>query len=120
MNHIIKGIIIVVAITSILAVGATSMTPIFRQGNAQAPTILSINFNCISCQPNYPFPITITNINHIIFSGLLPEGPTSYFLHPGSFAVSPEDNRNPSYSGVCKGTISAGQNLYCTIQLDFS
>ena len=46
MNHIIKGIIIVIAITSMLIVGATSMIPIMQnsfasQGNTTATTTTS-------------------------------------------------------------------------------
>src|SRR4051812_27148412 len=101
MNYTIKGIIIVVAITSMLIVGAASMVPIMqnsfaRQDHTTATTtssspatgtlvIVLDNPNSISTT----FPITVTGNNpqpsSFALSAISPQIVT---LGPGPFAVS--------------------------------
>ena len=130
MNHTIKGIIIVVAITSMLIVGATSMIPIMQnsfasQGNTTATsssssatgTYLQVvlnNPNSISSS----FTVTVTGNNPQPYSFSLSSiSPQFVKLDPGSFAVSIDTGYPYSYSGDCTGTISAGQHTSCTIQI---
>jgi len=134
MNHTIKDIIRVVAISSMLIVGATSMIPIIQNSFASQdnttifpPPIdpppatgtgtLLLSIECISqCNPGTTFPITVTGNNPQPSSFIL-AGEQPVKIGPGSFAVSPTSNnqQSPNYSGDCKGTISAGQNLKCSI-----
>src|SRR3954454_16808209 len=133
MNHIIKGIIIVLAITSMLIVGATSMITIMQtsfasQGNTTATTSTSSSSSAtgtylqvILNNPNSissAFTVTVTGNNPQPYSFCLSSiSPQFVKLHPGSFAVSIDTGYPHSYSKDCTGTISAGQNLSCTIHI---
>jgi hypothetical protein len=136
MNHTIKGISIVVSITSMLIVGATSMIPIMQnsfassscprcpvqlQGSTTAtttislPTTLLVSVICTNC---YSATVTVTGNNPqpSSFSISDSRGAQPVILLPGSFAVS-VDSLQPTYTGDCKGTISAGQHLTCNIEV---
>ena len=133
MNHIIKGIIIVIAITSMLIVGATSMIPIMQnsfasQGNTTATTTTSSSsstagtyLQVVLNNPNdisSAFTVTVTGNNPQPYSFSLSSiSPQFVKLDPGSFAVSLDTGYPHSYSGDCTGTISAGQHLSCTIHI---
>ena len=134
MNHTIKDIIRVVAISSMLIVGATSMIPIIQNSFASQdnttifpPPIdpppatgtgtLLLSIECISqCNPGTTFPITVTGNNPQPSSFIL-AGEQPVKIGPGSFAVSADINVPHSFSGDCKGAISAGQMLTCTIKI---
>ena len=127
MNRIIKGISIVVAITSMLIVGATSMIPMMQnsfasQGNTTTTTTSSPatgNLVIVLDNPgsiSTTFPITVTGNNPQPSSfALSAENPQIVTLGPGPFAVSTDISVSLYYSKDCKGTISAGQNLQCLI-----
>jgi hypothetical protein len=128
MNRIIKGIIIVIAITSMLIVVATSMTPIMQnsfasQGNTTTTTSSSSpatgNLVIVLDNPgsiSTTFPITVTGNNPQPSAfALSAENPQIVTLGPGPFAVSTDISVSLYYSKDCKGTISAGQNLQCLI-----
>jgi hypothetical protein len=132
MNHIIKGIIIVLAITSMLIVGATSMITIMQtsfasQGNTTATTTTSSSsatgtyLQVVLNNPNSissAFTVTVTGNNPQPYSFSLSSiSPQFVKLDPGSFAVSIDTGYPHSYSKDCTGTISAGQNLSCTIHI---
>src|SRR6478672_5652482 len=130
MNHIIKGIIIVIAITSMLIVGATSMIPIMQnsfasQGNTTTTTTSSSTagtyLQVVLNNPNdisSAFTVTVTGNNPQPYSFSLSSiSPQFVKLDPGSFAVSLDTGYPHSYSGDCTGTISAGQHLSCTIHI---
>ena len=128
MNHIIKGIVIVIAITSMLIVGATSMVPIMQnsfasQGNTTATTTSSspatgtlviVLDNPGSISTTFPITVTGNNPQPSSFS-LSAENPQIVTLGPGPFAVSTDTSVSLYYSKDCKGTISTGQNLPCLI-----
>jgi hypothetical protein len=127
MNRIIKGISIVVAITSMLIVGATSMIPMMQnsfasQGNTITTTTSSPatgNLVIVLDNPGYistTFPIAVTGNNPQPSSfALSAENPQIVTLGPGPFAVSTDISVSLYYSKDCKDTISAGQNLQCLI-----
>jgi len=133
MNHIIKGIIIVIAITSMLIVGATSMIPIMQnsfasQGNTTATTTTSSSsstagtyLQVVLNNPNdisSAFTVTVTGNNPQPSSfSISATSPQFVKLGPGSFAVSIDTSVPHSFSGDCKGTMSAGQLQSCTIQI---
>jgi hypothetical protein len=132
MNHTIKGISIVVSITSMLIVGATSMIPIMQnsfasQGNTTATTTSSSSsatgtyLQVVLNNPNSissAFTVTVTGNNPQPSSfSLSATSPQFVKLDPGSFAISVDTNVSHSFSGDCTGTISAGQLLSCTIQI---
>src|SRR3954453_7095679 len=131
MNHIIKGIIIVIAITSMLIVGTTSMITIMQtsfasQGNTTATTasLSSATGTYLQVVLNNPnsissaFTVTVTGNNPQPYSFSLSSiSPQFVKLDPGSFAVSIDTDYPHSYSKDCTGTISAGQNLSCTIHI---
>ena len=140
MNHTIKDIIRVVAISSMLIVGATSMIPIIQNSFASQdnttifpPPIdpppfppnnpppatgtgtLLLSIECISqCNPGTTFPITVTGNNPQPSSFIL-AGEQPVKIGSGSFAVSADTNVPHSFSGDCKGAISAGQTIGCFI-----
>ena len=137
MNHTIKGIIIVVVITSMLVLGATTTVPIMQNSFAskksdfkKSPspaTTLQISKHCDpSCSSNLVFPIAVTGNNPEPSSFPLRNGESqTVTLGPGSFTVTetlPIDFQI-SFSGDCKkdgptsasGIISTGQTLTCTI-----
>ena len=128
MNHIIKGIVIVVAISSLLIVGATSMFPIIQnsfagQGSINPGTI-SPNTSTLQVVLNNPnsvsatYAVTVTGNNpHPSSFSLSAISPQFVKLDPGSFAVSVDTGVSHSFSGDCNGTINAGQLLICTIQI---
>src|SRR4051812_21054234 len=129
MNHIIKGIIIVIAITSMLIVGATSMITIMQtsfasQGNTTTSSSSSATGTYLQVVLNNPnsissaFTVTVTGNNPQPYSFSLSSiSPQFVKLDPGSFAVSIDTGYPHSYSKDCTGTISAGQNLSCTIHI---
>ena len=128
MNHTIKVIIIVVAMTSMLIVGATSMIPIMQnsfagQGSIN-PGAISPSTSTLQVVVNNPnsvsatFAVTVTGNNpHPSSFSLSAISPQFVKLDPGSFAVSVDTSVPHSFSGDCNGTINAGQLLICTIQI---
>jgi hypothetical protein len=122
MNHIIKGIIIVaVAITSMLAVGATSMTPIFRQGSAQVvyPMALTIDLVCGPCPPT-PIPVTIKGNNPQPSSlSLSADNIPVVLVGRGNYAVSVGliDGFDVVLSQGCKGSTGTYDHIVCTINV---
>jgi len=128
MNHIIKGIVIVVAISSLLIVGATSMFPIMQKSFAGQgsinPGTISPNTSTLQVVLNNPnsvsatYAVTVTGNNpHPSSFSLSAISPQFVKLDPGSFAVSVDTGVSHSFSGDCNGTINAGQLLICTIQI---
>jgi hypothetical protein len=65
MNHTIKGIIIVVAITSMLVVGATTMTPIMQNSFAERDINTNTNTNTNSADSSSSSNATAENTNNI-------------------------------------------------------
>ncbi len=128
MNHKFKGILIAIAITSMLASGATTMFPIMQnsfagQGSINPGTI-SPNTSTLQVVLNNPnsvsatYAVTVTGNNPQPSSfSLSATSPQFVKLGPGSFAVSVDTSVSHSFSGDCKGTMSAGQLQSCTIQI---
>jgi hypothetical protein len=90
---------------------------------------LQISKVCALCTSVVTFPITVTGNNPQPSSFTLSNGQTqAVTLGPGSFTVTESFSPKfaPTFTGDCKqtapgsleatGTISAGQNLFCTIR----
>ena len=101
------------------SLGNTTVPPIILPSNNPplATDTLTIDFICNYFKPNTAFPITVTGNNPQPSSFHLATFKSQIVsLGPGSFAVTQDTNGIPPYYiGDCKGTISAGQNLKCSI-----
>jgi|GEM_PF-2357203 hypothetical protein len=131
MNHKFKGILIAIAITSMLASGATTMFPIMQnsfadkdnttspttgtvkidlvpgnEGDTEDPTAYNVYVSGKNANP-YSFQLSLANPN-IRSSQVVT-------LDPGFYSVTSDSNIHFFYTSDCKTTISAGQNLQCHI-----
>ena len=103
--------------TSFASQGNTSSSSSSLSSSSATGTYLQVvlnNPNSISSS----FTVTVTGNNPQPYSFSLSSiSPQFVKLDPGSFAVSIDTGYPHSYSKDCTGTISAGQNLSCTIHI---
>ena len=131
MNYTIKGIIIVIAISSMLILVATTMIPIMQnsfasQSNTTSPTTGTVKIDLVPGNEGdtedptaYNVYVAGKNANPYSFQLSLanPNIRSSQVvtLDPGFYSVTSDSNIHFFYTPDCKTTISAGQNLQCHI-----
>ena len=131
MNYTIKGIIILIAISSMLILVATTMIPIMQnsfasQSNTTSPTTGTVKIDLVPGNEGdtedptaYNVYVAGKNANPYSFQLSLanPNIGSSQVvtLDPGFYSVTSDSNIHFFYTPDCKTTISAGQNLQCHI-----